>query len=500
MISNTNISSAQEVSLESFFSTFRKNIIGYGQTFSTPYGEKPLVYTDWTASGRLYGPIESRISQLLGPFVANVHTKTSVTGCMMTSAYHKAKDIIKKHVRANEDDVLISSNAGMTGVVNKFQRILGLKVHEKYYEMVHFHPNERPIVFCTHMEHHSNQTSWLETLADVEIIQADKNGRVDLDHFACLLEQYKDRKTKFAAVTSCSNVTGLLTPYHEIARMIHRSGGKCFVDFAASAPYIDIVMRTEDPETQLDAIYFSPHKFLGGPGSSGILVFCPTLYSNRIPDNPGGGTVEWTNPWGEHQYLEEIEAREDGGTPAFLQTIKVSYCCLLKEQMGTDNILRREHEQLDILWPYLDETPGLHILADHQRNRLGIISFYLQGIHYNLVVKLLNDLYGIQTRGGCSCAGTYGHYLLEVSYEKSKEITSLIASGNLSAKPGWIRMSIHPTLTDEELHYFGKAIQDIALHYHKYEKDYVYDPKTNEFFHKNEKDLNTKIGDWFLPL
>ncbi len=485
--------------LESYFENFRKHIIGNDYHFKTPYGNKPLIYTDWTASGRLYAPIEERLSKLIGPYVANVHTKTSTTGCMMTSAYHKAKEIIKRHVRAFDDDVLISSNAGMTGVINKFQRILGLKVHERYHDFVEFKPEERPVVFITHMEHHSNQTSWLETLADVEIIQADANGRVDLAHFARLLERYKNRKTKYAAVTSCSNVTGLITPYYEIARLIHRAGGKCFVDFAASAPYIDIRMRTEDPETHLDAIYFSPHKFLGGPGSSGILVFCPSLYSNRIPDNPGGGTVEWTNPWGEHQYLEEIEAREDGGTPAFMQTIRVAYCCMLKEKMGVDRMLSREQEQLEILWPYLDNTPGLHILADHQRDRLGIISFYIQGMHYNLVVKLLNDLYGIQTRGGCSCAGTYGHYLLEVSYEKSKTITSLIAAGDLSSKPGWVRMSIHPTIRDEELHYLGKAIQDVALNYHRYEKDYEYDPKSNEFFHKNEVAADKKIMSWFEP-
>ncbi len=487
-------------SLEAHFSTFREHIIGINQQIKTPFGSRPLIYTDWTASGRLYAPIEQRISVLIGPYVANVHTKTSTTGCMMTSAYHKAKEIIKNHVHAYDDDVLISSNAGMTGVINKFQRILGLKVHERYHDLVHFAPEEKPIVFVTHMEHHSNQTSWLETLADVEIIRADKDGRVDLQHFAQLLEQYKERKTKYAAVTSCSNVTGLITPYHKIARMIHRAGGKCFVDFAASAPYIDIRMRTEDPETSLDAIYFSPHKFLGGPGTTGILVFCPSLYSNRIPDNPGGGTVEWTNPWGEHQYLEEIEAREDGGTPAFLQTIKVAYCCQLKEQMGVSNILQREHQQLDILWPYLDSCPDLHILADHLRDRLGIISFFIQGAHYNLVVKLLNDLYGIQTRGGCSCAGTYGHYLLEVSHEKSNTITSLIASGDLSAKPGWVRMSIHPTTTNEELHYVGQAIRDIAAHHKEYSVDYLYDSRSNEFYHQNEIPVEEKIKSWFTPL
>ena len=485
-------------SLEAYFAPYRRQVIGHDHLFDTPNGPQRMLYADWTASGRLYRPIEERLMQEIGPFVANTHTETSVTGTSMTMAYHKAKEIIKAHVGAQPKDVLISSNSGMTGVVNKFQRILGLKVHEKFRDKVEMSDEDRPIIFCTHMEHHSNQTSWLETLADVEVIKPTDEGLVDLSHLESLLGKYKGRTTKIAAVTSCSNVTGLKTPYHEIAAMMHEHGGLCFVDFACSAPYIEINMRPEEPLKHLDAIYFSPHKFLGGPGSTGILIFDPKLYTNRVPDNPGGGTVDWTNPWGGHKYIDEIEAREDGGTPPFLQTIKVAYCVMLKEEMGVDNILAREHELLDMVWERLDKLPNLHILAPYLRNRLGVISFYIDGLHYNLGVKLLNDRFGVQTRGGCSCAGTYGHYLLNVDPQYSKSITDEISQGLLTHKPGWIRMSIHPVMTNAEMETILDAIEAVHDHHEAWAEDYAYNPNTNEFQHKDfAGDETERVSRWF---
>lgn len=487
--------------LESFFHRFREQIIGNQQEFESPYGKKRILYADWTASGRLYRHIEEVLMEQFGPFVANTHTETNVTGSSMTLAYHEAKNIIKRHVGAREKDVLISSNSGMTGVVNKFQRILGLKLHEKFRDRVTLHPDERPVVFVTHMEHHSNQTSWLETIAEVHIINATEDGQVDLEHLETLLNQFEHRPFKIAAVTSCSNVTGIITPYHEIARKLHRHGGYCFVDFAASAPYIDICMHPEDAETRLDAIFFSPHKFLGGPGTTGILIFDPVLYNNKVPDHPGGGTVDWTNPWGEHKYMESIEAREDGGTPAFLPTMKVALCVLLKEQMGVQRILEREHEQLEMVWKRLCNMPHLKVLAPDNKDRLAIISFYIDGLHYNLGVKLLNDRFGIQIRGGCSCAGTYGHYLLDVSMELSRQMTSKITVGDLSAKLGWMRMSFHPTMTNAEMEYLLDALQQLHDHHEEWAKDYQYLPATNEFIHHSDPEVDKNlVKSWFFDV
>lgn len=484
--------------LEMYFSKYREQIIGINQHFDSPYGSKKILYADWIASGRMYRAIEEIFNNEIYPFVANTHTETTHTGCAMTLAYHKAKEIIKKHVNAGESDILISSNSGMTGVVNKLQRILGLKVHETHRKCVKLEENDRPIVFVTHMEHHSNQTSWLETIADVAIIDPCPEGLVDINHFHTLLEKYKDRKTKIAAVTSCSNVTGIFTPYHEIAKLMHQHNGLCFVDFACAAPYIDIDMHPEDPEAYLDAVYFSPHKFLGGPSSSGILLFNQNLYKNDVPDNPGGGTVDWTNPWGEHKYFEEIEAREDGGTPSFLQTMRVALCIELKEKMGVNHILDREHELLNIVYPQLQKIDNLHILADKITDRLGVISFYIEDLHYNLGVKLLNDRYGIQVRGGCSCAGTYGHYLLEVSEEYSKSITDMINSGDNTNKPGWIRLSLHPTMTNQEAHLVVDAITQLANNHREWSLDYQYQKCSNDFKHiHTDKDEMDFINGWF---
>ncbi|MCB0524349.1 MAG: aminotransferase class V-fold PLP-dependent enzyme [Lewinellaceae bacterium] len=484
--------------LENYFSRFRKNVIGIDQTFHSPYGQKTIIYADWTASGRLYLPIEKRLMEEIAPFVGNTHTETSVTGTTMTLAYHEALNTIKKHVGARPSDVIISSDSGMTGVVNKLQRMLGLKVHEKFADQVHLAEEDRPVLFCTHMEHHSNQTSWLETIVEVQVIQATDDGRVDLEHLKQLLKKFENRKRKIAAVTSCSNVTGISTPYYQIAEIMHQHGGLCFVDFAAAAPYININMRPENEMQHLDALYFSPHKFLGGPGTTGILVFDPSLYHNRIPDHPGGGTVDWTNPWGEHKYIDEIEAREDGGTPAFLQTMKVALCVKLKEEMGVENMLAREEELMHILWGGLKKISNLHLLAGNIDERLGIVSFYIENLHYNLIVRLLNDRFGIQARGGCSCAGTYGHFLLHVSPNQSKTITDRISLGDNSTKPGWVRVSIHPVMTDAEAHYIVDALTQIAAHHHDWSDDYVYNVKKNEFYHKSEDRSSVeRVRDWF---
>jgi selenocysteine lyase/cysteine desulfurase len=487
-----------ETKLERYFNEFRKDIIGVDQSFISPYGEKKIIYTDWTASGRLYRPIEEKILNECGPFVANTHTETTVTGTAMTLAYHEARHIIKRHVNANSDDILITDGTGMTGVVNKFQRILGLRIPENLKEFATIPEALKPIVFISHMEHHSNQTSWLETIADVEVIPANDEGLFCLEALKVLLEKYKNRSFKIASITSCSNVTGIKTPYHEVAKLMHHNNGVCFVDFACSGPYVSIDMHPQDADAYLDAIFFSPHKFLGGPGTSGVLIFNKNLYKNNVPDCPGGGTVMWTNPWGEHKYIDNIEDREDGGTPGFLQVIKTALAIQLKEKMGVQNILDREHELVEYIFAKLNQLPNLHILANQHQDRLGVISFYIDELHFNLGVKLLNDKFGIQTRGGCSCAGTYGHYLLHVDQETSHNLVCQITSGDLIQKPGWIRMSVHPTTTSAEIEFVCESIRLLAANHQEWANEYQYNPKTNEFLHKEVKSSEKeRVAAWF---
>lgn len=482
--------------LETWFEPFRRNTIGHDAEFETPYGRQRLVYADWIASGRLYGPIEERMAHELGPLVGNTHSESSMTGVSMTHAYHKARQIIKRHVHAGEHDVIIAQESGMTGVVNKFQRILGLRVPEGLAPYLSLPPERRPVVFLTHMEHHSNQTSWLETVAEVVCVDPQPDGTCCLKSLREAVARYPERP-KIGSFTACSNVTGVRSPYHAMARILHEAGGLCFVDFAASAPYDPIDMHPADPLEALDAIFFSPHKFLGGPGSAGVLIFDGRLDRNRVPDHPGGGTVNWTNPWGEHRFVDNLEDREDGGTPAFLQTIRAAMVIRLKEEMGTDRIHAREKELLDRAFPALRRVPGLHLLADHLTDRLGVLSFYLEHVHYNLVVRLLNDRFGIQVRGGCSCAGTYGHYLLSVSREHSKAITEAIDHGDLSAKPGWVRLSLHPTMTDAELDFILDAIDQLSRRADEWAADYDYDRHTNEFVHRTGPMVSGDVDTWF---
>lgn len=485
-------------SLEDYFRPFKEKTVGCNQTFESPYGVQKLIYADWIASGRLYKPIEEKICELFGPFVGNTHSEASETGTLMTQSYHHAQEIIKKHCNSSKDDVIISAGSGMTAMINKFIRILGLRVPEQLKDFICLPEELKPVVFTTHMEHHSNQTTWLESIADVVVIAPDKEGCVDITDFINQLDKYKNRKLKIGSFTAASNVTGIIPPYYELAKLMHQNDGYCFIDFACAAPYVKIDMHPSDMEKKLDAIFFSPHKFLGGPGTSGILIFDSKLYKNKIPDNPGGGTVDWTNPWGQHKFVSNIELREDGGTPAFLQTIKAALCIQLKEKMGVENLRMREDELIKIAFAELRKIPGLHILADNIEERLGAISFYVDNIHYNLIVKLLNDRFGVQVRGGCSCAGTYGHYLLHVTPEQSHNITEKINHGDLSEKPGWVRLSIHPTMTNEEIYFIANAVNQIVSNISLWEKDYKYDSYKNEFENILRESAHSKIiKRWF---
>ncbi len=441
------------VEMEAYFQPFRNKIIGNDQFITTTKRDLiRLLYADWTASGRGYRPIEQELMEEVLPYIGNTHTESNYIGTFITEKYREARATIKAHVNADADDVLVSYGSGMTDVLNKLQRMLGLRQIGNSTIKDH----ERPVVFITHMEHHSNHTSWLETVCEVVVVPPGEDGLVSVEEFECQLQRFPNR-IKIASVTACSNVTGIETPYQKIANLIHRYKGYCFVDFACSAPYVGINMHTDD-QTYLDAIFFSPHKFLGGPGASGILVFNRHLLHSDIPDVCGGGTVDWTNPWGGRKYLDDLEEREDGGTPAIMQTIRAALAIRLKEEMGVHRMLKRETALMQVLWDGLNSIPGLIIMDRLHRKRLGVISFIKEGTHYNRIVQELSDVYGIQVRGGCSCAGTYGHYLLGIDKEESHRITDLIDQGDDSRKPGWVRLSIHPTMTNEEMEYIVESI------------------------------------------
>ena len=321
---------------------------------------------------------------------------------------------------------------------------------------------------------------------------------MDLAALEELLHQHRDRPLKIGAFSACSNVTGIATPYHAMAKLMHRAGGVAFVDWAASAPYAALDMHPADAEEQLDAVLFSPHKFLGGPGSSGVLIFNRDLYHNRVPDDAGGGTVAWTNPWGKYAFLDDPEAREDAGTPGFLQAIKAALAVELKAAMGVEAMARREAAVVPRVMDALEAIPGVHVLARGCRERQAIVSFYVETVHYNLMVRLLNDRFGIQSRGGCSCAGTYGHYLLNVDPSRSKHITDRIDAGDLSEKPGWVRLSFHPSTTMADVDHCLGAVAEIVRHADAWSTDYRYSSTTNEYAHRDgDAEARARVGRWF---
>lgn len=494
--------SIQHSQLEQYFQEFRPHIIGNDTEFNSIHGTQKLLYADWIASGRLYGPIEDTMRNLIGPMVANTHSFSSETGKASTYAYKHAREIIKKHINAGEDDVLVTSGTGMTGVLSRLQRIMGLRWPDAAKENLKLDENQRPVVFITHMEHHSNQVPWMETISDVVILPCDENNLVLPDSLVEELKKYENRTLKIGAFTACSNVTGIITPYYELAKIMHQHGGICIVDFAASAPYVEIDMHPEDAEKRLDAILFSPHKFLGGPGTCGVLAFHKSLYKTSCPDVPGGGNVKWTSPDGDFGYHEDIETKEDGGTPGFLQVMRAALAIRLKEKMNTTHIEAREKELLTLCFHRLGQIPSLYILGNSYVKRIGCVSFGIEDMHYNLIVRLLNDRFGIQVRGGWSCASTYAHHLFDIDMNASRKVISAIEEKNLTDKPGWVRLSLHPITTNEELDFICDAIAKIVENRSAWSKNYTYNPTTNEYDSRigDDETLKQEVQSWFLEL
>lgn len=422
---------------------------------------KNRIYADWTASGRLFRPIENRITNMIGGLMANTHTKDSYTGRLMTTWLCEAEQVIKKHVNASADDVLLNVGNGMTGALAKFMRMMGWWCHEQHREAVLATITQKPLVYITHREHHSNHTMWLESLVELRIIPALQGDEIDLAWLAKDLANEQKRTVKMASITAASNVTGIETPYREIAKTMHAVGGYCFVDFAASGPYVTIDMHPSEDE-YLDAIFFSPHKFLGGPGSSGVLLFNKSLYQNKIPEQPGGGTVLWTNPWGEHRFVSGIEQRESGGTPGILQTLRTAFAIQLKEEMGIKRIYDREQYLNEIMFSRLANIKGVRVLSEQHKHRLSIFSIVFENIDYKTAVQRLSKDYEVETRGGCACAGTYGHHLLDIDYCMSHSITDQLDDELQDLKPGWVRVSLHPSMSEADIHAITDAISKVA--------------------------------------
>jgi selenocysteine lyase/cysteine desulfurase len=485
----------------------RKQIIGNDILIKTPFGKRHMLYLDYTASGRGVKIIEEKIQDILKSY-SNTHTEDDYSGKFLTSLFTDAEKKIKKYVNAGENGRIVLVGSGATGALKKLQEIIGVYIppltKERFYNSISTFENKKkdivknieknkPVVFIGPYEHHTNELMWRESFAEVIVIKINEAGGIDLNDLEKNVSNivYKNRK-KFASFSAGSNVTGIMTDVYKIAEVCHKYDTLIFYDFAAIAPYSTLDMN-KDKKSYFDAIFFSPHKFLGGPGSCGVLVFNNKIYRKDLPPTTsGGGTVLYVG-FEDHDYIDDIEYREKAGTPPILQGIKAALVLELKEKIGIDNIKKIEKNYAEYFINQIKKIDNIECIDDISiSKRLPIIPFNIKYknkiLHPKFVARLFNDLFGIQCRAGCNCAGPYGHILLNIDKNKSKKIRDYILKGCSGIRPGWVRINIHYTLNKYDIDYIIETLKFISSYGYLFLSKYEFDIKTAEWKHKDFKE------------
>ncbi|TBW48730.1 aminotransferase class V-fold PLP-dependent enzyme [Marinobacter halodurans] len=470
-------------------SRIREAVIGEQHLMSTPFGERPLVYADYTASGRSLEMIESVIRHRVMPYYANTHTETSLTGAQTTAYREHARESIREAVGATRDDAVIFCGSGATAAIHKLIDILNLRLPAdldgQHRLSEHIPESDRPVVLIGPYEHHSNELPWRETIARVVRIPLDARGQLDLRALEAELERHAGRSRVIGSFSAASNVTGIRTDVEAVTRLLKQHGALAFWDYAAAGPYVGIDMQGDGDHAK-DAVFLSPHKFIGGPGTPGVLVVKKNLLNNRVPAVPGGGTVSYVTS-ASHRYVSNPERREEGGTPAIIESIRAGLVFRLQQAVGTDTIEAREQAFLKRALADWQRIDNLEILGPTDVPRLSIVSFRVRHgerhLHYGFVVALLNDLFGIQARGGCACAGPYGHTLLNIDDATSQAIEAQVVAGEPLLRPGWTRLNFNYFIDEATFHYLVRAVTLVAEHGWRLLPAYRYDRTTGTWRH-----------------
>jgi selenocysteine lyase/cysteine desulfurase len=471
----------------------RASVIGEDEAVAGPYGIRRVTYADYTASGRSLSFLEDYIREAVLPLYANTHTESSGTGLQTSRFREEARSLVLEGVGGDPArHAVIFVGSGSTAAINRLVDVLQLRLPadlaDRWDLREHIPADQRPVVFIGPYEHHSNELPWRESIADVVTIHEDRDGEIDLAQLADELARFADRPMKIGSFSAASNVTGIVSDTAAISRLLHQHGALSFFDFAAAAPYVAIEMDpADDPLAYMDAVFISPHKFIGGPGTPGVLVARRDLFRNRVPSMPGGGTVAYVNTV-EHVYLTDIEHREEGGTPAIVESIRAGLVFGLKAAVGVDAIRERETDFIGRALHRWEANPAIEILGSHHAERLSIVSFVVRRdgryLHHNFVVALLNDLFGIQSRGGCSCAGPYGHRLLGIDLATSHEFEREITRGCEGIKPGWVRVNFNYFIGEAVFDFMLDAVDLVASEGWRLLPDYAFDPATGLWSHR----------------